>query len=251
MKKKTKTNNNKKTVSPAKSKRWRPPKAFISKKPQIKREKPGRPKKHEKVILPQIPEKKENKVKDAIILGIFVISFMIFGFSLYVSQKEKIAWLMSNEETTNEEITNEETRNEVLQEETKEEQIPTVAKDSKLLILEGIYWAIKEAKIDEIYQYIDTNLKQTSTFKTYFSKNRLQRFLNNIDNQNISIESLSIDNDTGKIHYKVMYSIKNTPFIEEREAFFITKENELKIAKIMCVTQGCSKMPFFNPGKYF
>jgi len=72
MKKKTKTNEKKATN------RGRPPKKFISKKPQIKRDKPGRPKKHEKILLPLIPEKKDNKIKDIIIRTLFFISFLVF-----------------------------------------------------------------------------------------------------------------------------------------------------------------------------
>ncbi|AHB41538.1 hypothetical protein P148_SR1C00001G0748 [candidate division SR1 bacterium RAAC1_SR1_1] len=245
MKKKKNTNDNKT------SNRGRPPKAFVSKKTQIKRDKPGRPKKHEKIVLPQIPEKKENKVKDAIIWALFIISFFVFGFSLYVSQKEKIAGLLSQKSTIpQEEIQIQETES-LIEESIPQEPIPAVSQDEKFVILQNIYSLIQQAKFDEIYTHIDTILRQSSVFKTYFSKNRLQRFINNIDNQKISIELINIDNDTSKIRYKLSYSIKNVPFIEERETVFITKNDEQKIAKIMCITQGCSKMPFFNPGKYF
>lgn len=271
MKKKKKINNKKTTNKPSEtktikaSKRWRPPKAFISKKPQIKRDGPGRPKKHEKIVLPQIPERKENKVKDGIILAIFIISFLVFGFSIYVSQKDKITslWTKNNE--------NEVAVNNSVEEDLETTEIaeitwenkettwgnqeanidPIVSQDEKYEILETIYKTIEELKFNEMYAYIDTNLKQSTTFKTYFSKNRLQRFVNNIDNQKINIELTNIDNNTSKVTYKLTYSIKNTPFAEEWEASFVTKDNQQKIAKIMCITQWCSKMPFFNPGKYF
>lgn len=255
---KTKKTDTKKISTKKTSKRWRPPKAFISQKPQIKREGPGRPKKHEKVILPQIPEKKDNKIKDAIIWALFIISFFVFGFSIYVSQKEKIMWLINKSKETTTQIEESDNEIETNQESWTIEEVapllestPAVSQDEKFLILQNIYSFIQEAKFDEIYTNIDTTLRQSSIFKTYFSKNRLQRFIDNIDNQSISIELINIDNETSKIRYKLSYSIKNTPFIEEREASFITKNNEQKIAKIMCITQWCSKMPFFNPGKYF
>ncbi len=257
MKKKTKTNINKTTN------RGRPPKKFISKKPEIKRDKPGRPKKHEKVILPLIPEKKDNKTKDMIIRILFVISFLVFGFSVYVSQKENIQWRLSrrdNTTTTQTQIETAEptqeiitTNNESVQtENTQQNPVEiTIEKDEKQILLEQIYQAISSANFDELYKYTDTSLKQSSIFKTYFSRNWLQRFINNIDNQNIAIKIIEINEAESKALYKITYSVKNTQFIEERETKFVTKDNEQKIAKIMCITKWCSTMPFFNPGKYF
>lgn len=258
-KKNISSNKTKKTSTNKTSKRWRPPKAFISQKPQIKREWPGRPKKHEKIVLPQIPERKENKRKDAIILALFILSFIVFGFSLYVSQKERIATFINKSSQEVQETKTEEPKQEIANNQnsgTTENTVPLVetkpvVQDAKFLILQNMYWALQEANFDGIYAQIDTTLKQSSIFKTYFSKNRLQRFINNIDNKSISIELVNTDNETSKIRYKLSYSINNVPFAEEREASFITKDNEQKIAKIMCTTQGCSTMPFFNPGKYF
>jgi hypothetical protein len=62
---------------------------------------------------------------------------------------------------------------------------------------------------------------------------------------------IGINEEESKVLYKLSYSVKNIQFIEERETTFITRNNEQKIAKIMCITKGCSTMPFFNPGKYF
>jgi hypothetical protein len=244
MKKKTKTNTNKT------SNRGRPPKSFVSKKPQIKRDKPGRPKKHEKIILPQIPEKKDNKTKDTIIWILFIVSFFIFGFSIYVSQKEKIASRINNGIQTNKEEIIQPIIEEQIVEEVQEPQQPII-QNQKQTILEQIYWALKVSNFDELYQHTDNGLKQSTIFKTYFSKNRLQRFVNNIDNQNIEFQVVEINEEESKVLYKLSYSVKNTQFIEERETTFITKNNEQKIAKIMCITKGCSTMPFFNPGKYF
>jgi len=260
MKKKKNTSSNKT------NKRWRPPKKFVSKKPQIKRQGPWRPKKHEKILLPQIPEKKENKVKDAIIWTLFIISFFIFWFSIYISQKEKIISLINsynqNQNINNKMEDGEEpaiNKEEPLIEELwadvelelQEPTIPTPIQDEKFLIIEQIYWAIKESNFDTLYTYVDNNLKQSTIFKTYFSKNRLQRFIDNIDNKNITVELINIDNETSKIWYNIRYSINNIPFIEEREVSFVTRDNGQKIAKIMCITKWCSTMPFFNPGKYF
>lgn len=249
----------KKNISTNKtSKRWRPPKSFVSRKPQIKRNWPGRPKKHEKVVLPEIPEKKDNKVKDFIILVLFIISFFVFWFSVYINQEEKILSLLNpksediqkeiEEQATT--ITQEPIIEQIIQE-VEEPTIPEIPKDEKFLIIEQIYWAIKESNFDIIYTNIDTNLKQSTIFKTYFSKNRLQRFIDNIDNNDITVELINIDNETSKVWYNLKYSIDNISFIEEWEATFTTRNNEQKIAKIMCITKGCSTMPFFNPWKYF
>lgn len=248
MKKKTKTNT-KKTTN-----RGRPPKKFVSKKPQIKRDKPGRPKKHEKIILPQIPENKENKIKDIIIWILFIISFLVFGFSVYISQKEKINLFFNNKnsETKTQEIIVEEQP--IVEENIVAEELvePTpIIQDQRYSILQQIYWAFQSSNFDELYNYTDNSLKQSSVFKTYFSRNRLQRFIDNIDNQSINIELIGIDEEQSKISYKLTYSIKNELFIEERETTFVIRNNEQKIVKIMCITKGCSTMPFFNPGKYF
>lgn len=246
MKKKTKTNINKTTN------RGRPPKKFISKKPEIKREKPGRPKKHEKVMLPLIPEKKDNKTKDMIIRILFVISFLVFGFSVYVSQKENIQWRLNQRNNTTK-IAQIETTEPTIEpiEALPEPAEPAVPQDSKYIILQQIYLSLRTSNFDELYAYIDNSLKQSSIFKTYFSKNRLQRFINNIDNQNINIELIKTNETESKVLYKLTYSVKNIQFIEERETTFITRDNWPKITKIMCITKWCSTMPFFNPGKYF
>lgn len=252
MKKKTKTNT-KKTTN-----RGRPPKKFVSKKPQIKRDRPGRPKKHEKITLPQIPENKENKIKDIIIWVLFIISFLVFGFSVYISQKEKINLFFNNknsEAKTEQPIVEQPIIEQPIVEENiileePVEQTPII-QDQKYSILQQIYWAFQLSNFDELYNYTDNSLKQSSVFKTYFSRNRLQRFIDNIDNQKINIELIRIDEEQSKISYKLTYSIKDIQFIEERETTFTNRNNEQKIVKIMCITKGCSTMPFFNPGKYF
>lgn len=192
-------------------------------------------------------------------MALFIVSFIVFGFSLYVSQREKIASLIDKNPQEVQEIKIDEPKQEItgnqdsgtVENTAPLAEIKPVVQDAKFLILQNMYWALQEANFDGVYTQIDSTLKQSSIFKTYFSKNRLQRFINNIDNKNISIELVNTDNETSKIRYKLSYSIDNVPFIEEREASFITKDNEQKIAKIMCTTQGCSTMPFFNPGKYF
>lgn len=246
----------KKTNTTKKTNRWRPPKAFISKKIHVKREKPGRPKKIEKIQLPEIPEKKENKTKDLIILVLFCISAVVFGFSIYVSQRKTEANITKKQTIiTNTilswEILSWEILSWDIQKEQDQEPIKPNQEDVNSLILKNIYTSIEQQLFDEVYPYIDNSLKQTSTFKTYFSKNRLQRFITNIDNKNIDIEIIKSTQEENKVMYKLTYSIKSVIFREEREALFTTKNNEKKITKIMCTTKGCSTMPFFNPGKYF
>lgn len=246
MKKKKNTTTNK-----TGNKRWRPPKTFVSKKPVIKRDKPGRPKKHEKIILPQIPEKKENKLKDFIIRTLFFISFLIFWFSVYVSQKNKSLAKEDQIDKSKEIITNniQYEQPESPKETIKEENYVEI--DERFSILQKIYNEIQSENFEELYKNIDNNLKQSSIFRTYFSNNRLQRFINNIEDKNINIELLKIEDEESKVSYRLSYFVKGTKFIEERETTFANRNNEQKIAKIMCITKGCSTMPFFNPGKYF
>jgi hypothetical protein len=215
-------------------KRWRPPKLFIYQKPQVKREWPGRPKKSEKYLLPEIPEKTENKSKDLVILILFILSFIIFWFSVYVNIDQKAE---KNQETKQTELMIK-----------IAESIPEV-KDEKEIIVEEIYSALQNENFEEIYSHIDSSLKKSSIFQTFFSTNRLKRFINNIDNKKIELKINSIEENT--IQYSISYTINQTVYTEEREANFIKRNEQQKINKIMCTNSWCSKLPFFNPKRYF
>ncbi len=246
----------KETTAAKKKKRWRPTKKFISKKSDYKREKPWRPRKDEKLViqLPEIPEKKENKTKDKIIFVIFIISFLIFCFSIFVSQKDFILNMFWLTKTTIQAKNPDEIPNEIDTDTTQiKEEIFTwwikEIKNIKELILTEFYQKINNWEFENVYNNIDTPLKRSETFKKIFAKSWLERFLNNIDQKTVGFTILSIEEK--KTNYQIQYAINQNVFTEIREAEFIERENWPKISKIMCITTWCSTLPFFNPGKYF
>lgn len=246
-------------TTPKKTKRWRPATKFTSQKPTIKRDKPWRPRKNEQYNIPQIPEKKPNKVKDGIILWLFILSFLVFWFSLYINQQDNIL----SQKTTTKTITKNNKIEETSQifsgnieswnnENNKIEHTPTnpFEDNEKAKIIENFYWAIINNK-EDISTYVDTPLRRTDTFKIYFREKRLNSFIENIDPQSFSFTITSIDETKNEITYNIYYSINGVDYTEIRKATITEENNEYKIGKIMCITTGCSRMPFFNPRKYF
>ncbi len=240
--------------------RWRPKKIFVSKKPKTKQEWPGRPKKNIENTKPKVkfttpPE--ENKVKDAIIFAMFIISLLVFCFSIYIAQnkkKEQKELFDSIRETTTTgnittNIDNNQNESWNIQQSTTNN---TITNTNESQIIESFYTAINEQKFLDIYSMIDDKLKQSSTIRTYFSSKRLQRFLNNIQNNTVeyTIKTTEIWPSTN-INYSISYTLANgSGYTEDRVATLINKGDSYRIGKIMCTTPWCSKMPFFNPGRY-
>lgn len=258
-----------KTVKPKAKKTGpgRPPKVFVA-TPKPKRAGPGRPK---KVIKPyMLPEKKLAKgfsvinilhapKKDNIILLLFVISLLIFLFSIYIailkSQNTLEQKILDNEAT----IVNVQTGN-IPFEETEVStgaEIPVQeAVDTKAVII-AFYDAFNQKDVKTLYALTDSHLNQTNTFLTYFTSNRLNKFLgwlawsvkvSDIEMSIVPAQSTEVQEMT----YTISYTLKDgQTFQEERSALLIKKWESYKIWKLMCETTGCSKLPFFNPGRYW
>jgi len=87
-----------KASAASKKSRGRPKTAFVSKKPKIKQSGPGRPKKikEETPVVQTGPNftnknlvKEDNKKKDAFILGMFIVSLLLFAASLFFSHNKE------------------------------------------------------------------------------------------------------------------------------------------------------------------
>lgn len=244
-------------TTPKKTRRWRPATKFTSQKSTIKRDKPWRPRKNEQYKIPQIPEKKPNKVKDGIILWLFILSFLVFWFSLYINQKSNFLSPKTTAKTIIEKSKTEEIpqafSGDIVSWNNETINIPAnpFENNEKANIINNFYWAIINNTIENISTYVDAPLKRTETFRIYFREKRLHNFMQNIDPQSFSYTITSIDETKNEITYNIYYSISGINYTEIRKATITEENNEYKIGKIMCITTWCSRMPFFNPKKYF
>jgi hypothetical protein len=248
--------------------RGRPKKVFISRKPQIKRDKPGRPRKWENLLTHpafQQPVQKDTSVKDAIILIVFILSVLVFWYSLYLSRQKKhiAAEPISND--ANITIQNNSTGEvgEVIatsQDTSSGEIISTgnllSGEENPPSILEGVresnplisslISSINALDLTTFKSLLAPSLRNTSTINTYFNQKRLTRFINNLTDSKITIAATSSSDTT--ITYTINYTLKQSQqtFTETR----IVQLTNNQIASMRCDTQWCSRMPFFNPGKY-
>ena len=244
-----------------KKSRGRPKTAFVSKKPKIKQDGPGRPKKIKEAVIEPVQTtfvnhsltEEDSKKKDIFILAMFIFSLLIFSASLYFSQKKQ-----EIEETTapiaeTEQIID--TENNTWDANTPETQIatgelPQVISASNML-LSNFYEALNKGTIDEIYPNVHPTLKASKLFKIYFSKKRTQRFTNNLDESKIQISNVVSNNlENPTINYTLSYALQDGKLFQEDRQMSIINKDTPQIAKIMCISTGCSTGPFFNPWKY-
>lgn len=242
--------------------RGRPKKEFISKKSKVKRDKPGRPTKQEKIEERKIEQKnrdifskkvipEENKFKDKVILLIFIFSLLLFGFSIYISQNKILSQISDISTTTGAQIFDSNISWWLI--ETGQISKPLSIPEQKVI---EFYQYINNSQQKELYEITENSLKQSKIFQTYFSNTRLKRFVNNLDQQKIQININKTEIWTiSNIDYTITYTLPNTTqtqkqYQEQRSATLVQKDWIYKFSRIMCITTWCSKMPFFNPGKY-
>ncbi len=266
----------------------RPKKEFVSKKPKTKiKSWPGRPRKDQNsyAVKNTVPSEvvgfvaksvDESKKKDLIILVLFLLSFILFVVSLYFTfmRDKKLEGLSQSEIS---EIANIQTGNidyasedSALQEakideeiDTQETVAPIVQPSLQDLSLEqqtivDFYQAINAIDTTTIYKLTDARLEESNIFKTYYTKNRLSRFLDTIIAPKIMITNIqekpttSTNPNIKNFSYTIEYTLaKNQQkFTEERSTTLIKKWDNRRIGKLMCETKWCSMMPFFNTDKY-
>lgn len=208
-----------------------------------------------------------------IILLLFLLSFVLFVVSLYFTfMRDKTANNLTSSDMA--EITNVETGNidyttttgTVQPQETStttadtttavQPTVQNLTPEQQVII--DFYQAVNTIDTVTIHTMADTHLKQSNVFTTYYSKNRLSKFsavilAPKIVVSNIKEEATTSTNPNVKnFSYTLEYMLASTKqkFTEERSTVLIKKGDTWTIGKLMCVTKGCSTMPFFNPDKY-
>lgn len=263
--------------------RGRPKKEFKP-LPKPKREWRGRPRKYEKIapkmtkkILTKTvnPEQIENNFEKETTWGFchyqihkprktnFIVRFLIFSiifllFSLYktfVQNQEKEIIFENIENSMDANWTINTIATEVSPEETQviEQETPTIIKKD---IISTFYDLINQRNYTELSNIVDTVLKSTNTYRNYFNTKRLDNFLSKISNEKVYLSNLvevwPSWERTKRYEYSIKYKLKNGNVLLEELWIAIVKtvNNEEKISSIRCVSTWCSKLPFFNPGKY-
>jgi hypothetical protein len=183
-----------------KNKIWRPPKIFKPKpKENILRSR-WRPKKNQQKYIQETRLSKiffllknkitSNSIIDNISLWLLVTSMLLFIFSISIKWNKII-----NPE--NKEIISEESQN--IQEKRSERNIQEVNETTKQNIknldpeeklIYEFYERINQKNFEGLNILTDNALKQSNTYKTYYNKDWLSRFLNNLSEWNITISDI-------------------------------------------------------------
>lgn len=251
----------------------RPKKEFISTKPKTKIQTwPGRPRKeqhdvhsHTKVS-PTIKGFVEHalddsKKKDLIILLLFLLSFLLFLVSIYFTFiKQKQPTEVTPAELA--EITNIQTGDIAYTQTNQVDSLTsvqsTLTTNPQYQVILDFYQAVNTIDIDTIRTIAEGHLETSNVFKTYYSQNRLTKFLQTILAPKLVVSNIqeiptnspnpNVKNFTYTLEY--ILAQNQQKFTEERSTVLIYKNDAWKIGKLMCETKWCSTMPFFNPDKY-
>lgn len=253
--------------------RGRPKKEFISRKPKIKKDGPGRPrkiikeeKKPEVIHFVKTVEKQDDTKKDRFILWMFVFSLIIFTVSLYFAQKKQ-ALEIANDTWMNTEIsintgdlntwavditwTN--ITGSLIESGTIANTMTNIdtTEPAESTIIKNFYDAFKNGTISTLSWNIDQSLRSSKLFTVFFSKKWSQRFLSNLNSEGLQLGTITSDwNPNPTLTYKISYTLQNGQAFEETRQTSIVNTPTQKITKMMCINTWCSKLPFFNPGKY-
>lgn len=213
----------------------------------------------------------DSKKKDMVILVLFLLSFLLFVVSLYITFAKNKKIENANESYIAE-IENIETGNidytatEMALTENQEITLPTSDpaqatrenRNEQEQIIIDFYQAINTISMPIVYRLTDARLEESNVFKTYYNKGWLSKFSEILKEpkvvvMNIQEESNNSPNpDIKNFSYTLEYVIANKQqkFTEERSTVLIKRGDAWRIGKLMCETKGCSTMPFFNPDKY-
>ena len=124
--------------------------------------------------------------------------------------------------------------------------------NSDIDLIKSFYDKINNKEFSELSKLTDRYLKDSTPYKTYFNANRLRNFLDKIAGNKVYIwwfSEKSSDKPNVKYYWYIMkYKLnnENTFRQEDREIAIVERNWEKLIWSIMCVTTGCSRMPFFQ-----
>lgn len=209
-------------------------------------------------------DQKNSKKSDNFALWLLIVSMLLFIFSLY-----KTFYINKNIEDYNynkiyqennivdiEKNTEWEIRIE-RQEIVLEEEQKTIVFQDDIEIIKNFYDKINQKDFDALINLVDSHLKSSNVFRTYYNKNRLSKFIENTINKKIyagNIEKIEDGNNinSDKYWFNIKYKLNNNNelFKEDREIVIVKRWDQKLIGSIRCITTWCSKMPFFNPQRY-
>jgi len=139
---------------------------------------------------------------------------------------------------------------------TVEPRLQTLTSEQQMIV--DFYQAINTIDLSTIYKLTDARLEESNVFKTYYSRRWLSKFsevilapkivVTNIQEETTNSTNPNIKNFSYTLEY--MLASNQQKFTEERSTVLIKKGDDRRIGKLLCVTKGCSTMPFFNPDKY-
>ena len=129
---------------------------------------------------------------------------------------------------------------------------PDKISNSDVDLIKSFYDQINNRNFSELTNITDRYLRNSDAYRTYFSSNWLNNFLDKIAWNKIFIswisESPSDKPNVKHYRYNVKYKVLNSNELtnEEWEIVMVDRNWERLIWSIMCITTWCSKMPFFQ-----
>ena len=132
-------------------------------------------------------------------------------------------------------------------------QEEAIISDEYTNLIISFYDKINNRDFSSLSNMADNYLKKSDSFRTYYSTNRLSKFLDKIAWNRIYVwwfkELPSTKPNVKKYWYVIKYKVDwdNNLTKEDWEMLIVNRDGENLIWSIMCVTTWCSRMPFFQP----
>ena len=129
---------------------------------------------------------------------------------------------------------------------------PDKISNADVELIKLFYEKLNKREFSELSNLTDRYLKNSDAYRTYFSSNWLNNFLDKIVWNKVIVwwfyESPSGKPTTKNYRYNVKYKLPTSNGIinEEWEVVMVDRNWERLIWSIMCITTWCSKMPFFQ-----
>lgn len=243
-----------------KQKRGRPRKEFkpLPRDKSIKRER-GRPRKQTQETVERITSVMNNEQWDVRFANhkiiktnkgtnftawLLIFSILILLFSLYKTFVKEVPEVKQIPEEVVVQTTDNTIQPEIVVETTQVSQQDTII---------AFYNAFNNKDTKQLFTLSDAALRETNTFNNYFTNNRINRFLWGLANNKVYISSIQKWETENQYVYTIKYKLQNlnTLFEEQRKVVFKEVEWIFRISSIRCINTWCSKLPFFNPGKYW
>ncbi len=218
-------------------------------------------------------KKTENKKSDRFALWLLIFSMLLFIFSLYktfylnTSHVNNLDAKNINEEilintwdtVLIKDVSKEDVVVEDIQSNEWEDEIIAIVEHTEQNVINTFYEKINNKEFSKLPYLVDNYIKFSSVFKTYYTENWMWNFLSHLSNEKIYITNLEklewVTDKPGVEYYayNIKYKLKNNNemFEEEWKVAVVDKNDQKLIWSIQCVNTWCSKMPFFNPQRYW